>query len=203
MPKIVDHDARRFAISEATAGLIAQGGLEAVTIREIARVSGYTKGVIGHYFEDKEELIDGALAWANRCYEQRVMTATRGQRGVMALRRRIEATVPGTKRVRDEWKVRLVFWSMAAIKPDLRRSQQKRFALAVESFEGDLRQAIALGEIAADVDAHTTARHLVNMITGISTAALHNSAVYTPATIAAEIDFLVHDFCAAKELETP
>ena len=57
MPKIVDHEARRSAISTAAAGLIAARGMEAATIREIARVSGYSKGVVEHYFVDKEEAV--------------------------------------------------------------------------------------------------------------------------------------------------
>ena len=54
MPKIVDHEARRREISAAAAALIAKGGLEAVTFREIAQASGYSKGVVEHYFENVE-----------------------------------------------------------------------------------------------------------------------------------------------------
>ena len=194
MPKIVDHEKRRLAVSEATAGLIATGGMEAVTIREIARVSGYTKGVIGHYFEDKEELIDGALAWVNLRYEERVSAATEGHSGLEALRKRIAATIPSTKSTRDEWKVRLVFWGLAAIKGDLRERQKKRFNLAVESFDKDLREALQAGDISADTDTTTNARHLVNIITGISTASLHNPSLYSKDLVEQEIDFLVNGF---------
>ena len=193
MPKIVDHNERRLKISEATASLIAEGGMEAVTIREIARVSGYTKGVIGHYFENKEALIDGALIWVNLCYEQRVQTATESYSGTQALRKRIEATIPGTPGERDEWRVRLVFWGLAAIKADLRKSQGTRFELAVARFENDLRQARDAGEIGEEVNLQSTARHLVNMITGISTAALHNPSLYSKAFIAREVDFVVQE----------
>jgi len=78
MPKIVDPIARRNEISAIAAKLIAQGGLEAATIREIAHSSGYSKGVIEHYFENKEEIISGALAWANACFQQRVAKLTDG-----------------------------------------------------------------------------------------------------------------------------
>ena len=42
-----------------------------------------------------------------------------------------------------------------------------------------------------DIDRHSTARHVVNMITGISTAALHNPSLYSKEFIDQEIDFLV------------
>lgn len=190
MPKVVDHEARRFEISGVAARLIARGGLDAATIREIARESGYSKGVIEHYFVNKDELIDGALAWANSQYEQRVTKATRGLRGMAALRKRIESTIPTTKSMRDEWKIRLVFWSMAAIEPKLRARQQQRFNLAVERFESDLCNAIADSEISPETDTRTEARHLVNLITGISTAALYNHSLYTREFLRQEIDML-------------
>lgn len=198
MPKVVDHDARRLELSGVAAGLISRGGLEAATIREIARESGYSKGVIEHYFENKEALIDGALGWANYQYEQRVTEATRGKKGIPALRRRIEVTIPTNKAMRDEWKVRLVFWSMAAIKPGLRARQQQRFNLSVDRFESDLHDAIAGGEIAPEIDTRTQARHLVNLITGISTAALHNRTLYTRDFLSREVDRLITRFTARE-----
>jgi len=191
MPKIVDHEARRLEISEVAAGLIASGGLEAATIREIARTSGYSKGVVEHYFEDKEELISGALGWANRCYEQRVEDVTEGLSGLGALRKRIEATLPMDKVTKDEWKVRLVFWSVAAIYPELRKQQALRFEKAVDFYEQDLLSAIAQGELTDRDDTTSQARHLLNTTTGICTAAMHNSALYTRALLRREIDYLV------------
>jgi AcrR family transcriptional regulator len=190
MPKLVDYEARRLAITGVAASLIAKGGIEAATIRAIARESGYSKGVIEHFFENKEELIEGALTWANHRYEQRIAKTTKDLKGMDALRKRIEATIPHSKSTFDEWKVRLVFWGMAAIKPRLRKKQQRRFQLAIEYFESDLREAIENKQINPDINTHNTARHLVNSITGISTAALHNPSLYTAELIAQEIDYL-------------
>lgn len=191
MPKLVDHKMRRYEISCVVASLISRGGIEAATIREIARESGYSKGVIEHYFENKGELIDGALAWANSRYEQRVSKATGNLKGMAALRKRIEATIPGSRSIRDEWKVRLVFWGIAAIEPTMRTRQEQRFDLTVEHFERDFLDAIADGEINSDFDANTEARHLVNLITGISIAALHHYSLYTREFLNREIDRLM------------
>ncbi len=191
MPKIVDHEARRLEISAVTAALIARGGLEAATIREIAQASGYSKGVVEHYFENKEELITGALDWANRRYRRRVEKATEGLSGMASLKKRIEATLPMDKAIRDEWKVRLVFWSMAAIQVDLRKRQERRFQEAVGFFELDILLAISMGEIDDHGDSAAVARRLVNMTTGISTAALHNPSLYSKAFLLEELEYLV------------
>ena len=191
MPKVVDHEARRYEISGVAAGLIARGGLEAATIREIARSSGFSKGVVEHYFDNKEELISGALAWANRRYEDRVSSATVGRAGLSALRKRVEATLPLTDAMRDEWKVRLIFWGMAAIDPVLRREQARRLDRAVEHFEADLRCAADRGEIGAIEDYAGAARHLLNMTTGICTAALHQRQLYKRDFLVQEVEYLI------------
>ena len=191
MPKIVDHEARREEISEIVAGLIAGGGLEAATIREIARSSGYSKGVVEHYFDDKEALISAALDWVNRRYELRLSGAIDGLAGLPALRKMIEATLPLNERVRDEWRVRLVFWSTAAIDPVLRREQSRRLDLAVERYEEHLRAAAARDEIAKIDDYSAAARHLLNLTTGICTAALHQQQRYTRKFLLEEIDKVI------------
>ena len=89
MPKIVDHEKRRAEIAETAANLIARGGLESATVREIANASGYSKGIVEHYFDGKSELISAALAWANEQYFERADVATKGKRGLAALRARL------------------------------------------------------------------------------------------------------------------
>ena len=191
MPKVVDHEARRWQICEAAARLIAEGGLEAATIREIAQASGHSKGVVEHYFDGKGELISGALDWANRCYEQRVQRATRGLSGMSCLEKQVQAILPLDKSVRDEWKVRLVFWSMAAIDDRLRKRQEARFEAAVEHFQRSIEQAVAAGELADDADLPLLARRMLNVTAGISIAALHNRRLYTRRFLLAESDSLL------------
>lgn len=198
MPRVVDHDARRSQISEVAAALIAEGGMEAATIRGIADACGYSKGVIEHYFDGKGELIDGALAWVNRCYENRVDKLTAGREGLAALRKRIEASLPLDLATRKEWKVRLVFWSMAAIDADLASGQARRFRRAVDYFERDILVAIAAGEMPPCADTATVARRLVNMTTGISTAALHDRARYSRSMLLSELDAMLVQLQAGR-----
>ncbi|MCP5193881.1 MAG: TetR/AcrR family transcriptional regulator [Pseudomonadales bacterium] len=191
MPKIVDHEARRQELYAVAAALIANGGMEAATIRDIAQASGYSKGVVEHYFENKDELISGALAWVNQQYEQRVEKVTAGFSGLEALRKRMKATLPLDKTVRNEWKVRLVFWSLAGIHPELRKAQEQRFQKALDFFERDIADAIRMGEISSEENSADRARRLLNMTTGISTAALHNLSLYNKTFLLQEIDYLI------------
>ncbi len=191
MPKIVDHQRRRAEIAEIAAELIAEGGLEAATIREIARRSGFSKGIIEHYFDGKSELIDAALGWANERYSERVDRATVGLTGLDSLRARLKATVPGTVALRDEWKVRLIFWSIAAIDPVLQKQQAARTRDAVAHFAADLRDARSRGEIDPHASVESSARQVLFAATGLSCAILHDPRSYNKNAVEEEIERIV------------
>ena len=61
VPKIVDHDERREELARAAVRAIDRLGLEGATMREIAKEAGYSTGILGHYFESKDDIVLGAL----------------------------------------------------------------------------------------------------------------------------------------------
>ncbi|MDP4650136.1 MAG: TetR family transcriptional regulator, partial [Haliea sp.] len=62
MPKQVDHQQRRAMIASSAARCIAEHGLQGATVRAIALSSGVSKGIVEHYFTDKDAVIAAALA---------------------------------------------------------------------------------------------------------------------------------------------
>ncbi len=191
MPKIVDHEARRAEITAVAVRLIADGGLEAATIREIASQSGYSKGVVEHYFDNKEELISAALGQINVHYMARAQQASEGQRGLGAIRACLRITLPLTQELRREWKVRLVFWSMAATDKALKKQQGERFQKAAELFAHHFEEAFEDSEIEQHAPAGDQGRRLVNIVSGMAVAALHNDAFGKRDFLEREIDYLV------------
>lgn len=53
-------ETRRAALIAATLDCIGEGGLQAATVRAIARRAGVTQGLIRHYFPSKDHLIEAA-----------------------------------------------------------------------------------------------------------------------------------------------
>jgi len=53
-------ESRRSALIAAAQSLVAEGGMEAATVRAIADRAGVTGGLIRHYFKSKDELIRAA-----------------------------------------------------------------------------------------------------------------------------------------------
>ena len=191
MPKIVDHEARRAEITEVAVRLISEGGLEAATIREIAGNSGHSKGVVEHYFDDKEELISAALALVNERYRQRSDKVSTSLRGIAAIRALLGITLPMTPELRREWRVRLVFWSMASTDRRLGREQGERLQRAAEHFARHFEEAVEAGEIALRGTPEEAGRRLVNTVSGLSIAALHNAEFGRRAFLEHEIEHLI------------
>jgi len=64
MPKDVDHDERREELLEAVWRVIARDGIERATMRTIATETGWSTGVLAHYFADKDDILGSALVLA-------------------------------------------------------------------------------------------------------------------------------------------
>jgi AcrR family transcriptional regulator len=125
MPKVVDHDVRRRELVEAAWRVIAARGIDEVTVREIARESGYSSGVLAHYFENKDDLLVHALRLSHegiyRRYDEE--TATPLQRD--ALRAVLMDNLPLDQQRELETHVEMSFWARSLRNDSLRRIQQE------------------------------------------------------------------------------
>ena len=72
MPKIVNHQERKQAFTQATKEVIAQKGLNSVRLIDVAKSIGATTGSLGHYFSDKEDLLDSTLRELIHDWESRL-----------------------------------------------------------------------------------------------------------------------------------
>ena len=94
MPKIVDHDEQRRSLSATVVSLIAEVGLEHTTLRSVADAHGCTKGMVQHYFANKEELLLGALNYVEDCCEERMMSFQDKYEGLELLEKRLQSILP-------------------------------------------------------------------------------------------------------------
>lgn len=193
MPKIVNHEERREFIARVSADIIADQGLEQATIREIALRTGFSKGVIEHYFDDKEHIIDMALNWVNDRFMIRERKLTEGKKGLVALHARLTGALPLTKESVQEWKIRMRFWSIAAVQNDLHSLQNRRLTLTRQRYEQDLEEASQLGEIDPTVDITRAADMLIHFVSGISCNAIIAPNYYSRRYMKDVIDTVIED----------
>ncbi|MFD1714747.1 TetR/AcrR family transcriptional regulator [Amnibacterium flavum] len=64
MPKIIDREERRDRLAAAVLRVIRRGGIDAATIRNIAAESGWSRGVVEHYFDGRDELMAFSYRYA-------------------------------------------------------------------------------------------------------------------------------------------
>ena len=79
MPKIVDHDKRRWEILNRSLPLFAQEGYQQLTMRKLAKKLQVTTGVLYHYFENKEKMFDELLRYVLRTHQDLVEQFKQGQ----------------------------------------------------------------------------------------------------------------------------
>ena len=162
MPKIVDHDARRREIVEASWEVIAGEGLDGLTLRKIAAAAGCTTGRLTHYFADREELVLAALravydAAAARMAEARDAGGPPRQN----LLRMLEEALPLDETRLREWKIWIAFWAAAAADGTLAKENDTRH----NEWRASIRPLIR--DIAPSADATREAEHLVGLVNGL------------------------------------
>ncbi len=95
VPKLVDHDVRRREIAQAVWAVIAERGIEGVTLRCVAAEAGVSVGRIQHYHASREELVRDSCRELLKAATQR-FEAAGDATPVERLRRLILGRIPTT-----------------------------------------------------------------------------------------------------------
>jgi len=168
MPKIVDWDERRDEILSATWRVIARDGIAGATIRAIAKEANCSRGILGHYFDDKADILGSALVHAHRRVGARMTAAAAGLSGLAALRAVMLEALPLDDRRDLEAQIEISFWGRALGDPQLRDLQHTEFDRLCGRLRGHLAEAAQLGELADDCDLSLATHQLVVLIDGLS-----------------------------------
>ncbi len=162
MPKMVDSDERRAVLIDATSRQIAERGLGNVTLRSIARVNGWSTGIVTHYFADKRELL--MATFRERADRARRHIETEIAAGRSLLEASVDAALPLDEARMLDWRVFLAYMGASIGEPEL----DVLFRERQQSFRDTLAEAIADEVIAGRLPAgsnvdHEAARLLVTL----------------------------------------
>lgn len=178
MPRQVDHDARRLEVAEVAARLIAQIGVERVTVRELARAAGYSTAIVSHYFADKRQLLLFTYQAAAQAAQARVEAVL--AQAPDDLIGTIEALLPLDEARHREWQVWLSFWGMAIGDPEFAAEQRGRVLGTRKRLEKVLRAMAVTGKLPADADFDLLARELLTTVNGLAVQAGFDPADWPP-----------------------
>ncbi|MEP6659866.1 MAG: TetR/AcrR family transcriptional regulator [Acidimicrobiales bacterium] len=188
MPKIVDHEARRAEVLEATWRVIARLGIEQTTTREIAKEARCSTGVLAHYFRNKDEILRLALDHAHSLVRDRIRVLMDRATGVTVLRAVLGESLPLDEPRQLELTLEVSFWARAVVQTRLRPSQHADYDRWQAIVKTLVEEAKALGEFPAGLDADAAATQLVTFVDGLGVDALLYPERFPPAAVHSLLD---------------
>ena len=203
MPKDVDHDARREELLEAVWRVIARDGMERATIRTIAKESGWSSGVLAHYFTDKDEILGSAIRLMYERIAVRWNEKLEGLTGVAALHELVLDNLPLDDERELETKFLMNYWSRAIRDGDGVPRPERRGPQLIDLLSDLVREGQDAGDIRDDESPEDIAERLLALIDGFSLHTLLDpqrlSRERQVALVGQEFDRLTgHDTTAAR-----
>jgi AcrR family transcriptional regulator len=168
MPKKVDHDARREELVLAAWRVIAANGIDEVTIRDIARESGYSSGVLAHYFENKDDLLAHALRLSHTRIRKRYDDEVEGRDPIDALEAILLDNLPLEEQRDLETRIEMSFWARSLRNEALREIQHEESKVLRKLLGELIERSQEDGAIAKEHDRKQVLQFLGALIDGIS-----------------------------------
>ncbi len=164
MPKVGMQPIRRSQLIAATLQAVDQVGMGDASIAYIARLAGVSNGIISHYFQDKDGLLDATmrhlmLALSNAVRERRAALAEDSPRA--HLRAIVEGNFDDSQVNGPAIKTWLAFWASSMHRPALRRLQRVNDQRLYSNLCCQFRRALPAPE------ARRAARGLAALIDGL------------------------------------
>src|SRR5215469_9319728 len=172
---------RRAQVLKAARACIVALGYEHTTMRDIAEAAGVSTGTVVHYFNDKETVLEAALLDKITDTGIAFRAALTGARSAWErLERLVDASLPATDEVRDEWRLWLTFWGEATRNERLRAVSERQHQRWTRFLARILRDGIATGEF-MPVDPEATATQIAALIDGLAIQATLGNPALPPA----------------------
>jgi AcrR family transcriptional regulator len=180
LPKIVDWEARKDEILQATWQVIARDGLSRTTVRAIAREADCSLGILSHYFDDKMDILASALLLCHRRVRERTEKKVVGLNGMSALRIAMLEALPLDAERQLEARIEVSFWGRILSDARLSELGQLEVNLLASRLRGHLNEARAAGELREDLNLDLATQELLVLIDGVSVERTHFPASVPP-----------------------
>lgn len=185
MPAAIDHAARRIALAEVAADLVAAGGAEAATVRAVAAAAGFSTKAVTHYFADKRALM--LLTYRHAALSSQARTDASQSEGRADIAALLHALLPTDAKVERDWRVWFSFWGLAIADAEFAAEQRLRMREFVRRIADCLARDPAFAGISQDA-LPDAASALFATLVGIVTQAIFDPESWPPAAQAVAID---------------
>lgn len=196
MPKIIDWEARKGEILEATWRVIARDGLSRTTVRAIAREADCSLGILSHYFDDKLDILASALLLSHQRVRERTEKKVVGLSGMAALRIAMLEALPLDAERELEARIEVSFWGRILSDARLSELGQIEVNLLGSRLRGHLDEARDAGELRENLDLDLATQELLVLIDGISVERTHFPASVPPKRQVEMLELRLSEFRA-------
>ena len=171
-------DTNRREIASAACALVAEGGLDSVSMRRIAKHLGATTGYISHYYADKEDLLEAALRAA-------LTDLTAGSEPLSTnLEEWIDnavRTLPHNVDSQRFWRILTAFQAASLNNPRLAEILRVYVVEQISALTGHLTEQV--GADAPEADVTALARSLFALVSGLGTTSTTTPDAFTPGQL--------------------
>lgn len=189
MDGMSSRDSRRDSLTDALLRVVAERGLDAVSVREVAAEAGVAIGTVQYYFPTKDEMLAHAFAEVVRRIRRRLDHVMLGADLRQNLARVLSELLPLDRARTEEARVVLAFAARAMIAPELARIQRGILA--------DITTALGQAIVGAEADrtaraqAKLTAQLALAAVDGLALHAVSSGGVVTRQRLEAALDRLL------------
>lgn len=173
LPRKVDHDERRLQVARVVEDLVHEAGVEALTIRDVARRAGCSTSIVSHYFASKLELLLFTHQMVRHRAEGRLMAHIEAGHDLITC---LSTLLPIDGDGKRDWHTWFAFWGMAPKDPTISQEWLASTSGAHDIFMIMLRNARKSGEIKRSVNPERDASKIQVILNGISSLVLQDEA---------------------------
>src|SRR5689334_5784230 len=179
MPVFVDREERRQKVVAVASRLIAEAGLEAVTVRDVALAAECSTAIVSHYFHNKKELLFLTYQASIDRATERADVAV-GPDGT-DLRGFLSQIMPLDEERLIEWKIWVAFWAKAVSDPEIAMAQRD----CVRRTRGNILKVLTAlhdrGALVERLDLREEAKRLLVLIMGMAVQVMFDAEDWSNA----------------------
>ncbi|MFI6629277.1 TetR/AcrR family transcriptional regulator [Nonomuraea fuscirosea] len=183
----VHHAQRRAEIADAVLAIVAERGLAAVSLTEVAAQAGISPGRVQHYFPAKRQLVEAAFERGNHLSSARIRQRVGSDLGAaeprLVLTTVLTELIPYDATTEAHMRVRQSFHAFAFADEAIAARLRVLYATFHRDMAGLVERDQRAGRIPAAIDPHGAALSLVALAEGLAAYVLTG---VTPGGVARE-----------------
>jgi AcrR family transcriptional regulator len=155
------------AILEAAKTILAERGLEELTLNEAGEMAGYSRALPAHYFKTRSALLSALADHITESYSSRLRKLIGPEEGLEGLIKVIEFCINDCERDPKSVRAYQIILSAGLTRPEIAPLVARLNRQGVDDFAALIRISRERGEVRADARARAEASHILASLRGV------------------------------------